>query len=95
MQDWDKPYNKIKPPKGYRLIKASEVAILLESNEALEFLGDYSERYNLFLCEKNKKEDVPRVCRDKDGYWDVIWYNLDISDSIGRVVFVKEKENKR
>jgi hypothetical protein len=96
IQDWNKPYNEIVIPEGFRKIKIWELWQLLESEEMDKFLGDYKGKYNWFWCEQTnyaKKNGYSSgLCLD----WNLDLYSVDggLADSGdgGRVVFVKVKE---
>ena len=101
IQDWNKPYNQIIIPKGFRKIKVWELWRLLESKYADEFLGDYKGEYNRFWCEQTNydKEDK------ENGYsrWLYFDWSLDLgsgndvladSNVNGRVIFCKDIGDK-
>lgn len=98
IQDWNKPYNQIIIPSGFRLIKVQELIDLLESDSAGKFLGDYKDKHNWFWCEQTKYDKLNnysrRLFRGRGGSWDAFWSGLGYSDAGGRVVFVKEKNGK-
>lgn len=94
IQDWDKPYNEIEIPNGFRKIKIEELWKLLDSNERDDFLGDYKGKYSWFWCEQT------RYAKEND-YSSGLYLNGDLSlnanyedlassNGSGRVVFVKE-----
>jgi len=94
IQDWDKPYNEIVVPEGFRKIKVEELWKLLDSEEADSLLGDYKGKFNFFWCEQTKNDKLNKYARrlylggslNLDSY--VV--NLDVSYDSGRLVFVKE-----
>lgn len=94
IKEWTKPYNKIKVPKGFRLIKIWELIYILESKYCDRFLGKFKDSWNCFWCEQNKysKENnlACGVDRSRFGSWDAYWDRFDYSDDFGRVVFVKK-----
>ena len=94
--DYSGLYNKIKVPKGCRLINIQEIIILLESNEENKFLGKYKNIYNYFWIKQRKYDkknnNACRVVRGGGGYWDAGWDRFGVSVSYGRVVFVEENK---
>ena len=94
--DYSGLYNKIKVPKGCRLINIQEIITLLESNEENKFLGKYKNIYNYFWIKQRKYDkknnNACRVYRSVDGYWGANWGRFDYSYSYGRVVFVEENK---
>lgn len=95
IKDWDKPYNQIVVPEGFRKIKVWELMKLIESKERDSFLGDYKVKYNFIWCEQtnyaknNNYASGLYLCENLDVYSD----GEDLADSVsgGRVVFVKEQ----
>ena len=94
--DYSGLYNKIKVPKGCRLINIQEIITLLESNEENKFLGKYKNIYNYFWIKQRKYDkknnNACRVYRGSVGNWDAYWSGFDYSGSYGRVVFVEENK---
>jgi hypothetical protein len=94
--DWNKPYNEIVCPKGFRLIKVQELWDLLDSDKNDEFLGDYKGKYSRFWCEQTKVDKIKgyarRLCRNDSGWFNASWSDdLDYSGENCRVCFVKIK----
>ncbi len=96
IQDWDKPYNEIVVPEGYRKIKIWELWELLESEERDDFLGEYKGKYNNFWCEQTNYAKLnnysSRLCLN--GNLGVYSDDDELAGSGdgGRVVFVKIEE---
>ena len=94
--DYSGLYNKIKVPKGCRLINIQEIITLLESNEENKFLGKYKNIYNYFWIKQRKYDkknnNTCGVVRYGGGGWIAYWYRFDYSYSDGRVVFVEENK---
>ena len=94
---WNKPYNRIKIPKGFRLIKVWELWFILDGSKYLhEFLGKFKGIYNWFWCEQTtygkKYNYASWLCVVRNLSLDSGGQNLASSDKYGRVVFVKEKK---
>jgi hypothetical protein len=91
--DWNKPYNEIVIPKGFRLIKVWELMKLLESKERDKFLDSYKSKYNWFWCEQTTYAKANNyfswLYMDGDLYIGSNSEYLASSYSDGRVVFVK------
>ena len=94
--DYSGLYNKIKVPKGCRLINIQEIITLLESNEENKFLGKYKNIYNYFWIKQRKYDkknnNTCRVYRYGGGGWYASWDGFGVSGSYGRVVFVEENK---
>ncbi len=96
IQDWDKPYNEIEIPKGFRLIKVEELWKLLDSKEADSFLGNYKGEYNWFHCAQTKNDKREkwgrRLCLGRGLNLSSDDEDLASSYGDGRVVFVLEDD---
>lgn len=90
--DWDKSYDEIVIPKGFRLIKIQELVEILESDQEDEFLGAYKDKFGYFWCAKNK-HGVLRLSRGSSGNWYASWAVRGSVDA-GRVVYVKKEVGK-
>jgi hypothetical protein len=94
IKEWDKSYDEIKPPKGFRLIKIWELAYILESKYCNKFLGKFKDKWNYFWCEQTKyakkNKYACRLGRGRCGFWIANWRRFGDSNAVGRVVFVKK-----
>lgn len=94
LEEWTEPYNKIKVPKGWKLIEIWQLAYILESKYCNEFLGKFKGKYSLFWCSQTKfAKDNGYSCgvnRGWSGSWDADWDGLVGSGGDGRVAFVRE-----
>ena len=96
IKTWDKPYNEIIVPEGFRMIKIWELWQLLESKERDKFLGDYKGKYNYVWCEQTNYAKLNNhssgLCLYGSLSVDSYGGDLAGSSSVGRVVFVKEEK---
>jgi len=94
IKEWIKPYNEIKPPKGWRLIELWELFFLEKNGYFDKLLGKFKGKYNYILtaqtnwAKENNKSSGLVV--DRDGLLGSYWNSLVDSNSDGRVAFVRD-----
>ena len=103
IEKWNKTFEEIKIPEGWRLPKVTELMEIYETDKAEEFDEEYGKVWHWIYCQQTKyaKENnyLSRVYLDSDG--DLSVDDEDLSDLLGggRVVFCRElnklKEKKQ
>ena len=91
---WNKTFEKIKIPKGWRLPKVTELLEVYETDKAKKFDKEYKKKWHWIFCQQTKyaKENnyMSRVFLIGDGVLVADGGDLSYSDDIGRVVFCRE-----
>jgi len=99
IQDWDKPYNEITVPKGWRLSEIWEIGRIIDSKYYEEFIGKNKEKWSRIWCaqtayaKENDKSSCAFLGRCRD--WGSGNGHLADSNSGGRVVFVRDLNDKK
>lgn len=97
--EWTKTIGEIIAPKGWRVIKQSELFYILDKSKYMnDFLGDFKGKWNLFYCTHSNEEKTNGKSGlsglDLDGdlglYSDWNGNDLAYSDGDGRVAFARD-----
>lgn len=79
-------------PKGYRMLKLSELVKLAEDKHEIIFDTEQGDWIFFWSSTLYKDISVRRLGRDGDGYWGAVWDDLAYSCEYGRVFFIKEEK---
>jgi len=92
IKDWNKPYNEIEIPKGFRLPTIQEMFDIFEE-DVDKWLGDYKVKYNLFWCSQTRYDKLNKRSRwvflNRNSNLNSYCDNLEGSYGVGRVAFVR------
>jgi hypothetical protein len=80
-------------PKGFYLPKLSELIKIMEESDYL--LNWEKGTWIFFLSSTKTISGVQWLSRHRNGSWDADWGDLDDSDDVGRVVYVKEVNSQQ
>ena len=98
IKEWDKTFEEIEIPKGWRLPKVTELKRIYKTDKAEKFDKEYKKNWHLFFCQQTKfaKENnyFSRVYLLSDGDLGASVGVLSDSGGDGRVVFCRELKQK-